>query len=237
MITVQPIRYTAHPDQWHTLAEALGLVAAFPPAPEWSEFDTDGIFALHHADTHLAGRTDLHVLVDDLESIEARLVEAGVPLERSHLDDVGPLLTLVTGNGGAVSVSGGARATDPAPLRVMPLWYTEDLGPARQALEAIGLRPRIASTAGGWVDFQADGGGLAALHHGPTPRVELSFEYAGDLDAYAQHLVDAGLQPAIIDEAHGRTIRLTTPDGDELWINGTQDDLYGYTRLDSGLVT
>jgi hypothetical protein len=58
-------------------------------------------------------------------------------------------------------------------------------------------------------------------------------EYAGDLDAFAGRLVDAGLEAIVIDESYSRTIRVTTPDGDELWINGAQNDLYGFTRLDS----
>lgn len=233
MITVQPIRYTAHPEEWHRFAKVLGFVPAFPPERGWSEWDAGGVFAVHAASSDRSGRTDFHVRVDDLAVVEVQLEEAGIPFERSSPFDVGPMLSLVTGCADAVSVSGGARAADSGPLKVLPIWYPDDVPRARRALEAIGLRPRIGSDSGGWIDFVADGGGLAALHRDTTTRVELSMEYAGDLDAFAGRLVDAGLEAIVIDESYSRTIRVTTPDGDELWINGAQDDLYGFARLDS----
>ncbi|MCW5952573.1 MAG: hypothetical protein KIT69_09970 [Propionibacteriaceae bacterium] len=235
MITVQPIRYTSHQSEWHRLVQVLGFRPAFPPNPQWSEFDGRGILAIHHAaaDDDHAGRTDLHLLSDDLDGVEARLTGAGFDVNRTLLDDIGPMLTVAAVSGARITISGGARTADSGELAVQPIWYQSDLDEPRRVLETIGLRPRIASDAGTWIDFAADGGGQAALHHADAVRVELSLEYAGDLDALAKRLADAGLAASVIDEAYNRTLLVDTPDGDELWINGQLDDLYGYTRLDA----
>lgn len=232
MITIQPVRYTSNPAEWHRFAELLGFCPAFAPTPDWSEFDAFGVLAVHRSGLDRSGETDLHVRVDDLDAVEARLLTAGIAVERSSPSDVGPMLTIVATTAGTVSVSGGVRSARSESLAVLPVWYTDDLAWSRAVLEAIGLRPRISSDSGGWLDFSADGGGLAALHRETTARVELSLEYAGNLDVFAQGLIDAGLQAMLIDESYSRTVRVTTPDGDELWINGAQEDFYGFTRHD-----
>lgn len=154
-------RYTPHQNEWHRLAQTLGLRPAFPPNPQWSEFDGRGILAIHHAkasDDH-AGRTDLHLLSDDLDGVEARLTGAGCRVGRTVLDDIGPMLTATATSGAKVTISGGARAADSGELAVQPIWYQPDLAEPRRILETIGLRPRIASAAGTWLDFATDGGG------------------------------------------------------------------------------
>jgi hypothetical protein len=59
----------------------------------------------------------------------------------------------------------------------------------------------------------------------------LPIHYAPDLDHLASRLDAAGYAAGIVDEAYNRTLRVTDPDGVELWINGAQEDLYGYRRL------
>lgn len=235
MITVQPIRYTPHQSEWHRLAQALGFRPAFPPNQQWSEFDGRGILAIHHAiagDPH-AGESDLHLLSDDLDGVEARLAGAGFDVVRTLLDDIGPMLTVPASSGAKITISGGARTADGGELAVQPIWYQSDLSEPRRILEAIGLRPYTASDSGTWIDFTADGGGLAALHRADAVRFELSLEYTADLDALAERLTGAGFTASVIDEAYNRTLLVDTPDGDRLWVNGRRDDLYGYTRLDA----
>ena len=241
MITVQPNRYTPHCGAWHRHAEVLGIRPAFPPNQQWSEFDGRGILAIHHAtagDDH-AGRTDLHLLSDDLDGVEARLTDAGFSVGRTLLDDIGLMLSVTAASGARITVSGGARPADSGATAVQPIWYQPDLGEPRRVLQALGLRPRIASDTGSWIDFTADGGGLLALHQDDRTRIELSLEYAADLDAVAdldalaERLTAAGHQASVIDEAYNRTLLVDTPDGDRLWVNGRLDDLYGYTRLDT----
>lgn len=235
MITVQPIRSTSRPQRWHRFATALGLAPAFAPAPGWSEFDGVGVLAVRGvpAGDPLDGRTDLHVRTDDLDGVAARLTGTGVEVLRSTRADVGPSLTATASSGAVLTVSAGARRADRGPLSALPIWYQADLAQPRLVLEAIGLRPRIASTSASWTDYTADGGGLAAVHLDEAVRIELAWEYTGDLDAYAQRLTDGGFPAAVIDEAYNRTVRVISPDGDEVWINGAQDDLYGFTRLDT----
>lgn len=235
MITVQPIRFTSRPEEWHRFAQALGLAPAFAPAPEWSEFDGGGVLAVHGValDSPDDGRTGFHLCADDLDGVEARLRDLGVDVVRSAPADVGPLLTVTASSGARITVSGGARRADQGPLSVLPIWYQDDLAEPRRVLEAVGLRPRIASNSASWTDFTADGGGLAAVHRDDGVHIELAWECSGDLDAFAAQLTDAGVPAVIIDEAYSRSVRVVSPDGDELWINATQDDLYGFTRLDA----
>lgn len=236
MITVQPIRYTSRPAEWHHLAQALGLRPAFPPQADWSEFDGQGVLAIHRAEAggERDGLTEFHLLTDDLTGVRDRLSAAGVEVQIDVLDDIGELVTIRTPRSGAISVSGGARTTPSDGLAVMPICYATELSGPERVLEAIGLGPRIASNSGGWVDFTADGGGLAALHEGGSPGVELSFEHSGDLNDLSGRLAAAGYRPRLIDEAYARTLRVDSPDGDEVWINSVQDDLHGYTRLNPG---
>lgn len=235
MITVQPIRFSSRPAQWHRFAQALGLAPAFAPTSEWPEFDGGGVLAVHGVprDDLLDGSTGFHLCTDDLDGVEARLRGIGVEGVRSMPAEVGPLLTVTTSSGARLTVSGGARRADRGPLSVLPIWYQADLAEPCRVLETVGLRPRISSNSANWTDFAADGGGLAAVHRDDDVRIELAWEYSGDLDAFAAQLTDAGVPAVVIDEAYSRSLRVVCPDGDELWINATQDDLYGFTRLDA----
>lgn len=228
MITVQAIYYTHRTAEWHRFASSLGLAAAFDPEPEWSEFDGDGILAIHRvdADSDRHGSTDLHVLVDDLDDVESALRHAAVEVSREELEGVGPVVTARTASGATLTASTGARLTH-GDLRVQPIWSQEDRQSAINAFRAVGLKERIRSDSGTWVDFQADAGGLAAFHAGTTP-ITLSFEYIGDLDRLAARLTDAGYETSIVDEAYNRTLLVRTPDDWMLWINGQMTDLYGY---------
>src|SRR5262249_811432 len=104
----------------------------------------------------------------------------------------------------------------------------------RRFLEALGLTARISG--GGWVDFTSPTSGMAALHEAPgtvTPyqsgETSLSFEADEPLEPLRDGLIAAGLRDApIVDEAYGRTLFVTDPDGDWVAIDGAQTDLYGY---------
>lgn len=232
MTTVQPIHYTSQTTEWHRLAELLGFAPAFPPEKSWSEFDANGILAVHGADAGAAesGTTDLHFLVEDLAIAGDRLDALGVDVSRTTLDDVGDILTVTANSGVRVTVSPGARTAREGELAVLPIWYQEDLSEPRRILEALGLRERISSDSGSWIDFTATGGGLAALHEGEAPGVQLGLEYGGDLDALAERVRAAGIEASVVDEAYNRTLLVASPDGGQLWINGAQEDFYGFRR-------
>ena len=227
MTVVQQIVYTERPERWWALAEALGFSAPFAPSPGWGEFHADGVLAVHHATAdHAAGRVDVHLLVPDLDAAASAL--SAFEVSRETMDGVGEMLTVRTASGPAVTVSAGT-GTVSGDIAVQPIWFQEDLTAPRAILEALGLRAGIAADRGGWVEMRGDGGAVG-LHSG-SARVGLSFEARGDLDAHARRLRDAGFDAAVVDEAFARTIRIPDPDGgDEIWINGVQDDLHGYHR-------
>jgi hypothetical protein len=117
---------------------------------------------------------------------------------------------------------------------VRPLRFTDDIPAMRGFLELLGMAPRVESRRGGWLDM-VSGAGLVALHDAAESEVgavaggtSLSFEGA-DLEALAARLSDAGWTDATIwDEAYGRVLSVTDPDGEQIWADGYSDDDYGY---------
>ncbi len=227
MTVVQQIVFTGHPERWLTLAEALGFVAPYPPTSEWGEFRADGSLAVRRATGgQPAGSVALQVLVEDLGAAQSAL--SGFVVKRESIEGIGDVLTVDIGL--RFSVSEGDLGAPTGEISVAPVLFQDDFTAPRRALTALGLRPDLASDGGGWLALLADGGSVGV--HGGTPaRVGLSFEALGDLDALAERLRGAGFDAAIVDEAYARTIRIPDPDGgEEIWINGAQDDLYGYHR-------
>ncbi|TDD17579.1 VOC family protein [Kribbella turkmenica] len=122
---------------------------------------------------------------------------------------------------------------------IRPLRFTNDVEAMCVFLETLGLRPRIESERGVWFELLA-GRGMVALHdaassstggqHGQT---DLAFE-SEDVDALKERLESAGYDDAtVFDEAFGRVLSLTGPDGQKIWIDERSKDLYGYKRHES----
>jgi hypothetical protein len=119
-------------------------------------------------------------------------------------------------------------------LVVRPVRFTDNIEPMRLFLEALGLRPRVESTRGGWVEMVADDG-MVALHsardsqsQAPSGFTSLSFD-ADDVDALAKRLRDADVPDVVVyDEAYGRVLDCLDPLGHHLQIDEHSDDLYGY---------
>lgn len=233
MTLIQPIHYTHRPDQWHAFLRALGFEALPGGTRQWSEFGAHGMVAIHvaTADAPAGGVTDLHLLVEDPRALSQRLKAEAITHEVVQLQDVGDLIQIELADGPKVSASHGERVHTSGGLAVMPIWYGESVTELRRALEIAGLKPRLASDSGEWMDFQAPDGGLVAFHRGEAHRVELALEYRGDIESYADELTGRGLSVALIDEAYNRTLLVRGPEGVDLWINGTVDDLHGYTRF------
>lgn len=234
MISIQAVYFTSRTQEWHRFAEALGLHPWLPLDIEWSEFDGDGALAIHHADSAgpPAGTTKLQLIVDRLDEIETNWRAANIAVERSTPGGVGEVLIAGSTSGAEVSSMAATRCRTPrGSLSVMPIVYQFDQNEPERILKAAGLKVRIRSTNGIWADLQADGGGLVGLHTG-SPQIELSFEYAGNLEELAASINDAGYDADVIDEAYNRTLVVNTPDEWTLRINGAQDDFHGYTRGD-----
>ncbi len=232
MITVQAIYHTARTAAWHDFARDLGLAPAGDVTNEWAEFDGDGILSVRRADAQdPAVGTALHVLTDDLPGVEKALHSTGVDVRREQRQGHEPIVMARTASGATITASAGARPTH-GTLRVQPIWSPDDAAEAAPVLRALGLRERIRSDSGTWIDFVGDGGGLVAYHAGMSDTLTLSMEFTGDLDGLARHLTTAGHEASIVDEAYNRTLLVRTPDDWTLWINGPIIDLYGYRRAD-----
>jgi hypothetical protein len=92
-----------------------------------------------------------------------------------------------------------------------PLRFSTDVQAMRGFLELLGLRSRVESERGGWVDMVA-GRGMAALHDaassntaGRPGETRLSFE-TDDIDELAQRLRDAGYADATTSTATSCTM-------------------------------
>lgn len=226
MTIVRPTHYTANPDQWHEFLKTLGFSPAFEDDVPWTVYDGGGRLAVHAVmeGDPLHGTTELDLLVQDLDAAQAAITAAGFPVERAATDDdddaAGDLLfTEVGGVQVTVAAPAGEARGD---LIVQPIWYAPDFAEPAALLRALGLVEQVEASSGDWVEFAADGGGLAALHRGKEPQVELSLRYSGVLEDLQPVLTEAGYRSRISEApaAGIRTLHVTTPDGWELWING-----------------
>jgi hypothetical protein len=124
-------------------------------------------------------------------------------------------------------------------ILIRPLRFTADVPAMRTFLETLGLRSRIESERGGWVDM-VGGWGMVALHDsagsamGAEPgETTLSFE-ADDIDELKDRLIAAGYEDATIwDEAYGRVLSVTPSGGVQIWFDERTKDLYGYKVHDA----
>lgn len=234
MIRSRPIRFTDHLDDLRRLLDALGATVV-TDLPGWVVYAVgSGRVALHQASTSDAepGETRLAFETPDLATWAVAAAEAAAPFQVGDTDH-GEAATVQAADGTRLTVDPvpdtGAAGRD-SPLAVLPLWYTADPAPAREVLSAIGARQRIASRSGDWTDFDCELGGLVAVHREAHTEIELTFEYAGDVEALVPALAAAGFTPALVDEAYNRTLRVPDPDRDaDIWINEQITDLYGFT--------
>lgn len=232
-MSIQAIIYTAHQEQWRSLAKALGLVALGQASDIWEEHAAHGILAIHgvEAGSDKEGKTETHVLVRHLDGLIETLTARGFAHSMEDNDAVGRIVVARDVQGVTVSATEGHGRHSDGQLIVMPLQFTPDVESAAALYAAFGLEPRIVADRGGWIDFTVDGGGLAALHQGEATSVGLTFEYSGNIDDLAQRLRVSGYDPVIVDEAYNRTLEVATPDRGMLGINEASQDLYGYTRV------
>jgi hypothetical protein len=122
---------------------------------------------------------------------------------------------------------------------IRSLRFTTNVERMREFLELLGLRARVESERGGWVDLVA-GHGLVALHDaassstgGQPGQTSLSFE-AEKIDELKDRLEQLGFVDAtVFDEAYGRVLSVTAPDGVVIWVDEHNDDPYGYLVHDA----
>jgi hypothetical protein len=122
---------------------------------------------------------------------------------------------------------------------IRPLRFTADVQAMRSFLQTLGLRSRIESERGGWVDMVA-GRGMVALHDSAisesgarSGETQLTFE-ADDIEELKERLQTAGYDDATIwDEAYGRVLSVTVVSDTKIWFDQRSEDLYGYKLHDA----
>jgi hypothetical protein len=200
------------------------------------------------------GTTSLGVEVGDLKEFARRTKEAGAAesttaggttaelIEADH----GPSCRITAADGFSFLADpatrasdgswGGSPEADPG-LAVVGVWFAEDAVAAAQTLRNIGARPRpVPGSGAGGADtntdtaesesFAAKNGGILMVGTGAgAGSAGLGFEYAGDLDALRERLVEAGHEAAVLEEALIPTLHVVNPDADgiaarpPLWIS------------------
>jgi catechol 2,3-dioxygenase-like lactoylglutathione lyase family enzyme len=117
-------------------------------------------------------------------------------------------------------------------MKVMPIRYVADMAASTRFYEALGLTAGDQSRSGNWVELPA-AGGLLALHtarisqHDEPGAIELSFEASEPLEKISERLTAAGFAPEpIVDEAFGRSLGATDPDGVRIQVNEHERELY-----------
>jgi predicted lactoylglutathione lyase len=118
-------------------------------------------------------------------------------------------------------------------MLVMPIVYVTDIEASVNFYSALGFTERRRSRSDNWVEMAGEGG-MLALHRstrGSRPtngRVELSLATTEPLERVRETMVKAGVASAgpVMDEAFGRSLVVTDPDGLEIQINEHDHELY-----------
>lgn len=113
-------------------------------------------------------------------------------------------------------------------MRLMPIRYTTDVEGMTRFYQALGLPVQARSRPGGWVELAAPG--TLAIHRcdaGNAGSCELAFEAEEPLERVVDRLRRAGFSPrGIVDESHGRSVRIRDPDGTWVQVNESDRELY-----------
>ncbi|SDD39010.1 VOC family protein [Glycomyces harbinensis] len=110
-------------------------------------------------------------------------------------------------------------------MKATPIRYSADVEATTRFFTALGLDVDAVSRPGSWVELAADAGTVAVHRAAPGDegRCELAFEADEPLEAVAERLRAAGFDPGpVIDESHGRSIRVQDPDG--VWVQINRND-------------
>lgn len=116
-------------------------------------------------------------------------------------------------------------------MKIVPIRYTADVAATTRFYRALGLELGATSRPGTWVELPA-ASGMLAVHaagsgSGDAGRCELTFEAEEPLELVAERLRSAGFAPGpVVDESHGRALRVQDPDGTWVQINEYDRELY-----------
>ena len=113
-------------------------------------------------------------------------------------------------------------------MKVMPIRYVRDMAACERFYALLELSVETRQRNGHWTEL-AGSGGILALHlaaDGTEPAVGLSFVATEPLEKVQARLAEAGVESTIIDEAFGRSLRLTDPEGLHVQVNENDPELY-----------
>lgn len=234
-LTVRPIVHTGHLDEWLTILRALGA-RTLSADPTWAEVELDrGRVALHGLFEGVReGEVALGFETPDLEAYAAAVLPMeGMTVERVAAD-----------HGDAIRVAGrdglefmiDARPASELPATVTTsarqLWITTKVADTAQDLESLGLRKRHTNVNGRTISMSAAEGEVL-VHVADTGTIGATVSVdTTDLDAAHKALIDAGIGHDVIDETHGRTLRVPFPGrpDEDLWIAQEDDDPVGVIK-------
>ncbi len=110
-----------------------------------------------------------------------------------------------------------------------PIRFTANVEAMRAFFELLGFKSHIVSEKGtDWVSMRGDVG-ILSLHAAEDERTDTVFDTDEDLENVQKRLHDAGFSDArIVDEAFGRLLEVTDPQGETVQIFARMKDTYGY---------
>lgn len=235
-LTVRPIVYTDHKPEWLAIFRALGA-RTLMDEDGWSEVELDrGRVALHHLyEGKAEGDVDLGFETADLEAYAAGVLPMeGMTVARATADH-GETIRVVGRDGLAFLIDERppGEPLPPAPTTsVCALWISTDVGATAQDLETLGLRKRLTNVNGRSINVSAAEGEVLVHTNDGGPIGATVAVDTTDLDACHKALIDAGIAHDVIDETHGRTLKVPFPGKPDaqLWVAQEDDDPVGVIR-------
>jgi hypothetical protein len=242
-LSVRPILYTDQTEEWLAILRAVGM-RVLSRSPGWTLVEGGaGRLALHRLFEGVGeGQAGLGFETADLsayvDEVRARAPE-GLSVELVDADH-GRAVKVVGRDGMGFyvdSVEEVAEAVDERPAQldsvvVRALWVSTDVQAAADDLVALGCRKRLTQENGRTVDLDATAGRvLVHVADGGEVGAVLALDYDGDLDVAHAALLAAGIHHDVIDETHGRTLKVPMPGRDDLlWVAHEDDDPVGVVR-------
>lgn len=252
MLRIRPTLRTGHAAGWSELFLALGLREMTQlPATAGSTSNTNRCFAADAGrilvqDASDAG-TELHFEVRDLEIFARWTISDGTPvtLIPAAPGSAGPTVAHITAPD---SVKFTALAVDPLDtdgtppeltgsaenprgnLTVLIRWHTPDPSGIIKTLQNIGAKSYAHSPDASSVQYRAKHGGRIEVCPGESSRIELSLEYAGDLETLVERVSKTPIGYRIDEDNASRVLLVQHPDHGYLRIVESNADVGEQTR-------
>lgn len=113
-------------------------------------------------------------------------------------------------------------------ISAAPIRFTANIDEMRRFLELLGFTAHIVSERQDWVVLRGDAG-MISLHGADHEDSYVMFDTDEPLETLCKRLKDGGFSDAhIIDEAWGRVLEVTDPQGEQVQVNERMKDTYGY---------